>query len=121
MRGIGHHVPLSETEDYKRILAECGKKLKMPPAPVMPVIHSNSCELPHSHREKVPGCTAPVLPFFAEATSNDVEKHYAMVHQQLSPEWKKIPEAVKAVNKEYKELMDINSWDMSSVQLMIIK
>ena len=46
-----------------------------------------------------------------------VVSHWAMVHQQLSPaEWKKIPGAKAAVDKEYQQLMDIKFCDMESVQ-----
>ena len=39
-----------------------------------------------------------------------------MVHLQLSPsEWKKIPDAAKAVKAEFDQLEAIKAWDMDSV------
>ena len=39
-----------------------------------------------------------------------------MVHQQLTPsEWKKIPDAVKAVQSEFDQLQAIKAWDLDSV------
>ena len=70
----------------------------------------------HSHREKVPSVCASVLPFIADAVSANPIDHMGMVHLQLSPsEWKKIPDAIAAVQKEYDQLAALPAWDMKNV------
>ena len=70
----------------------------------------------HSHREKVLSVCAFVLPFIADAVSANPIDHMGMVHLQLSPsEWKKIPDAKAAVQKEYDQLAALPAWDMKNV------
>ena len=58
-----------------------------------------------------------MLPFIADATADNVASHFAMVHLQLQPsEWKEVPAAVEAVNKEYDQLRALPACDEAGVQ-----
>ena len=70
----------------------------------------------HGHREKVPGRSDVTLPFLNSASCTDAASNFLMVHKQLQPhEWRKIGEAVDAVNAEWKQLDDITAWDYGTV------
>lgn len=70
-----------------------------------------------AHREKVPNQNNPKLPFTGYVNVKDVVDHVGLVHLQLTPqEWRKIPKAKAAAQKEYDQLLAINFVDLQGFQ-----
>ena len=107
---------ITDTEEkYNAIMTEAKAKYAVPDAPAMPVIlQANSSVRKHSkknknHRTKHFEKIAPV--------GTVSENYYALVHTPVDmKKAMQIPDAKKAVDKEWQKLIDKTAWDYDSVR-----
>ena len=132
-RGI-HKIPSNEIENFNKILDAAKRKYSLPAAPAMPTRPAYMMAMrsdpdgemkePRRRRGRKPlkskngkwRATRPHQAHFTEAGGQS-EAFLAMVHKPIPiTQALKIPEAKAALEKEWKKLEGINSWDVKGVQ-----
>ena len=109
-RGL-HHVP-DEDKDYTKILADAQQKFGSPPVPAMPLISHGTALLSQGQP-----CAKREHQDHIAMSSYCSNEWYAMVHTPV-PITKayKIPDARKAIDKEWDKLTKKGAWDFSTVK-----
>jgi len=136
-RGIDH-IPVKEVDEYEKLTANKRAECSIPEAPAMPTISTEKLSERKSSYNKIPSernglihwqnmsketvaqINSAVDSIYKHTenvgTKGVTEEFLAMIHQEIPlDKAMRIPDARKAVNREWDKLDDIKAWDFGSV------